>query len=119
MIGRLREALGSLPALLARRTYGSPAGGEKEVIQGSAGNVIIVKSPNTEYFKEAIFILCDDLFARRGVDRRQLLREARRAARDYVSARVPPRELRGLWNLLFFLLGAASALAVLVILEIA
>ena len=116
MSGRLRETLRSLPLLFTRRRKGRFMQSQKEVIQGSAGNVIIVKSPNTEYFKEAIFILCDDLFARRGVDRAQLLRQAESAAADYVSARVPPRDLRTLWYLFFFLLGFASGLAVLILL---
>ncbi len=119
MIGRLKVALRGFTALFARRSESRPDEYGKEVIQGVAGNVIIVKSPNTEYFKEAIFILCDDLFARRGVNRQQLMREARRAARDYVSERVPPRDLRALWHIVFFLLGALSSLAVLMLLELA
>ena len=91
---------------------------EKEVIEGSAGNVIIVKSPNTEYFKEAIFILCDDLFARSGVSRQQLLREARRAALNYTAAHVPPREHAAFRLLGFYLLGAASSLLVLLLFKL-
>ena len=118
MSGGLKRAFRGLSSFLERRRTPRQRE-EKEVIQGSAGNVIIVKSPNTEYFKEAIFILCDDLFARRGVNRQQLVREARRAARDYVSERVPPRDLRALWHIVFFLLGALSSLAVLMLLELA
>ena len=80
--------------------------------------MIIVKSPNTEYFKEAIFILCDDLLTRRGADRNLLLREARRAAQRYVSERVPPRNLSALWHVVFYLLGALSALAAVMLLEL-
>ncbi len=116
MIGRLRDALQGISlCFCARRT---PAGSEeegKEVIEGRTGNVIIVKSPNTEYFKEAIFILSDDLFTRSGISRQQLLRQARRAARAYVSAHVPPRDLTTLWCLFFFLSGAAVCLAVLLL----
>ena len=119
MIGRLKEALCGVTAYLSRRREQRAESCEKEVIEGSAGNVIIVKSPNTEYFKEAIFILCDDLLTRRGVDRKQLLREARRAARDYVSAHVPPREPTVLLHLLFYLLGVLSALAVIAWLKLA
>ena len=112
MIGPFRAAIGSrLRALLSpgkekrsRRRDG------KEVIQGSAGNVIIVKSPNTEYFKEAIFILCDDLFTRRGVSRTQILREARRAAWDYTAARTPQSSISVLTRLLYFLLGGSAGL---------
>ena len=118
MIGRLREAVRGAARRAAQRRVACPDSGAKEVIQGCAGNVIIVKSPNTEYFKEAIFILSEDLFARRGVDRAQLLRQARSAAGAYVSARVPPRG-RGAWRALaFYLLGALSALGLSLLLRI-
>ena len=118
MIGRLKEAMRSVAALFTQRRVRCGEKAEKEVIQGVAGNVIIVKSPNTEYFKEAIFILRDDLFARRGVDSRQLLRQAREAAREYVSDRVPSRELTVLQHILFYLFGAASVLLVLILLQV-
>ena len=119
MIGRIRSSLQSLfRALPPRRGAKRAARKQKEVIEGSAGNVIIVKSPNTEYFKEAIFILCDDLFSRRGVSRQQLLCEARRAAEDYCSGLVPARDLRVWVYLIFFLLGALSALVALILLNL-
>ena len=118
MIEPLRSSLRSISALFASLRRAESCSNEKEVIQGSAGNVIIVKSPNTEYFKEAIFILCDDLFTRRGVSRQQLLREARRAARDYCDEHTPPRDLTALWYLFFFLLGAAACLTVLTLLKL-
>ena len=119
MIGRIRSSLWSVLHFLSlRRSARHSSGMEKGVIEGSAGNVIIVKSPNTEYFKEAIFILCDDLFTRRGVSRQQLLAQARDAASEYCSGLVPPRELRLLWHLFFFLLGAAACLVVLTLLKL-
>ncbi len=118
MIGRLKEAMRSVAAHFPHRRKDCQRHEEKEVIQGVTGNVIIVKSPNTEYFKEAIFILRDDLFARRGVDSRQLLRQAREAAREYVSDRVPSRELTVLQHILFYLFGAASVLLVLILVQI-
>ena len=119
MIGRIRFSLQGLLQLIApRRSTRRPDGAQKEVIRGSAGNVIIVKSPNTEYFKEAIFILCDDLFARRGVSSRELLDEARRAAEDCCGQLVPPRDLTPWWHLVFFLLGAAACLLVLTLLKL-
>ena len=47
MIGRLKVALRGFTALFARRSESRPDEYGKEVIQGVAGNVIIVKSPNT------------------------------------------------------------------------
>lgn len=112
MIGRIRSALGGALGRLfvPRRAPDGNRGRQKEVIEGSAGNVIIVKSPNTEYFKEAIFILCDDLFTRRGVSRTQILREARRAAWDYTAARTPQSSISVLTRLLYFLLGGSAGL---------
>ena len=113
-MGALKERL----SLLFARPRSRKEFREKEVIRGSAGNVIIVKSPNTEYFKEAIFILCDDLFTRRGVDRKQLLREAKEAALSYVSDCVPPREEKLLRFLVPFLFGALSCLVVLTLIRL-
>lgn len=112
MIGRIRSALGGTLGRLfvPRRSSAEERSREREVIRGSAGNVIIVKSPNTEYFKEAIFILCDDLFTRRGVSRAQILREARRAAWEYTAAHTPPSSITLLTRLLYFLLGASAGL---------
>ena len=112
MIGRLRGAIGSRLRALFSSGAGKHAGRRdgKEVIQGSAGNVIIVKSPNTEYFKEAIFILCDDLFTRRGVSRAQILREAQRAAWGYTDAHTPQRSVTILTRVFYFLLGAVAGL---------
>lgn len=114
MIGRISGAIGHTLARLFTPRLRPAADSKREVISGSAGNVIIVKSPNTEYFKEAIFILCDDLFTRQGVDQRQLLREARRAAVSYTAAHTPPRSHGVLLRLVYFLLGALlSALCLL------
>lgn len=112
MIGRIRSVLGGTLGRLfiPRRSFAEDRGREGEVIRGSAGNVIIVKSPNTEYFKEAIFILCDDLFTRRGVSSGQILRQARRAAWEYTAAHAPPSSITVLTRLLYFLLGAAAGL---------
>ena len=113
-MGALKERL----SLLFARPRSRKEFREKEVIRGSAGNVIIVKSPNTEYFKEAIFILCDDLFTRRGIDRKQLMREAREAAFSYVSERVPPQKAGVHRFLVPFLLGASSCYVVLSLLKL-
>ena len=112
----LRSFFGSFAARRIQKPRADSAG--KEVIRGCAGNVIIVKSPNTEYFKEAIFILCDDLLSRRGVSEQQLLDEARRAACAYCDELAPPRDAKGLRYLLFFLLGALSVLIVLTLLKL-
>ena len=118
MSGRFMGALRERLSLFFARPRSRKEEKQKEVIRGSAGNVIIVKSPNTEYFKEAIFILCDDLFTRRGVDRKQLMREAREAAFSYVSDCVPPKSSGFLRFLVPFLLGMSSCFALLALLRL-
>ena len=118
MSGRFMGALRERLSLFFARPRRKKKKKQKEVIRGSAGNVIIVKSPNTEYFKEAIFILCDDLFTRRGVDRKQLMREAREAAFSYVSDCVPPKSSGFLRFLVPFLLGMSSCFALLTLLRL-
>ena len=112
-IGALKERL----SLLFARPRSRKEFREKEVIRGSAGNVIIVKSPNTEYFKEAIFILCDDLFTRRGVNRAQILREAQQAAWGYTAAHTPQRSVTVLTRVLYFLLGTVAGLGTALLLH--
>ena len=84
-MGALKERL----SLLFARPRSRKEFREKEVIRGSAGNVIIVKSPNTEYFKEA-----------------------------YVSERVPPQKAGVHRFLVPFLLGASSCYVVLSLLKL-
>ena len=79
MSGRFMGALRERLSLFFARPRSRKEKKQKEVIRGSAGNVIIVKSPNTEYFKEAIFILCDDLLTRRGADRNEARTQIARA----------------------------------------
>ena len=119
MIGRIRSVLGGTLGRLfiPRRSFAEDRGREGEVIRGSAGNVIIVKSPNTEYFKEAIFILCDDLFTRRGVNRAQILREAQQAAWGYTAAHTPQRSVTVLTRVLYFLLGTVAGLGTALLLH--
>lgn len=121
MIARLRFALRELREAfrLPRRAASGERGVQGEVIKGTAGNVIIVKSPNTEVFKEAIFILRDDLFTRPGTNRGEVLQQARQAACAYVEAHTPERAaVPLLTHLLSFLLGALFSCALLLLFEI-
>lgn len=114
MNGPLGAAVKGLLARL-RGAHGTPADPRSdrgEVIRGTAGNAIIVKSPDTEYFKEAIFILREDALTRSGVSRKQILRDAKRAAGAYTASRVPRRSRAPVPQWLCFLLGAATCLAV-------
>lgn len=68
---RLRALLSSL-----RR------GERGEVVRGTADRVIRVKEPVPGVFREAIFLLREDYLTRG--DEQSLLREARRAAAEYL-----------------------------------
>lgn len=70
---------GLLRALLRR-----PAAGE--VLRGTADRVIRVREPVPGVFREAIFLLRED-YLTRGGDEQTLLREARRAANEYLRRR--------------------------------
>lgn len=80
---------------------------ESEVVKGTARRVVVVKSPDKKVFEEAIFILREDYMHNSGITQSELMREAREAARGYVSklrpdAKKPPSA---------FLTAAISALA--------
>lgn len=110
MMTRLRDALSglrfSLRGLFERR------GGEPlPVIRGGMRRVLVLR-PCGSIFQEAVFILRDDYFQTPGVSRRELLREAKRAAEGYVDENLGGRP-SPLSALLFFALGAASAVLAL------
>ncbi len=76
------------------------------MVKGVAKRIIVVKNPDQRYFEQAIFILRSDCA---GVSEKEVLRQARRAAHEYLRRgenRVenPLPHLRGL---LCGLLGAA------------
>ena len=55
------------------------------MVKGTSHRVIVVKSPDKRYFKEAIFIVRDDIFREFGADEESVLREARKIANSYIG----------------------------------
>lgn len=47
--------------------------------------VIVVKSPDPKIFEQAIFIVKDDYLLTRGIDQKELMRQAGEAASGYVD----------------------------------
>lgn len=56
------------------------------MVKGISRRVIVVKSPDPEYFEEAIFIIRDDMFSKDGVSPEQVLKEAQRVADSYIKS---------------------------------
>ncbi len=56
------------------------------MVKGTARRVVVVKSPDKRVFEEAIFILRDDALRDSGVTAEDILGEACRVARDYLSS---------------------------------
>ena len=54
------------------------------MVKGIARQVIVVKSPDTRLFEQAIFLLKEDAMENHGVSEQALLEEARRAADSYL-----------------------------------
>lgn len=55
------------------------------MVKGLSKKVIIVKSPEPKIFEQAIFIVRDDYLLSQGVSQKELMRQAKRAARGYVN----------------------------------
>lgn len=55
------------------------------MVKGTARRVIVVKSPDPKIFEQAIFVVREDYLHKQGVSRKQLLRQAKRAADGYVG----------------------------------
>lgn len=58
------------------------------MVKGIARQVIVVKSPDTRLFEQAIFLLKEDAMERNGVTEQALLDEARRAADGYLARKM-------------------------------
>ena len=54
------------------------------VVKGVSKRVIVVKSPDPKIFEQAIFIIREDFAGQAGVSDKDVLREARRAADNYL-----------------------------------
>ena len=70
------------------------------MVKGVSKRIIVVKNPDQRYFEQAIFILRSDGAAVQGVSEKELLRQAKRAANDYLrkggkQVEAPIRRLRG------------------------
>jgi len=77
------------------------------MVKGTSRRVIVVDSPDTELFDQAIFIVRSDALSRSGVTAQQLVNEACRVARSYGRTHSPRGgRLRRLSPLLWCALGA-------------
>lgn len=77
------------------------------MVKGNTRQVIVVKSPDTKLFEQAIFLLREDALERSGVGERELLEEARRVADGFVSRQAPPKRKKQLLPLCWAAAGAA------------
>lgn len=60
------------------------------MVKGTSRRVIVVDSPDPNYFEQAIFIVRNDVFERQGVTAQQVMGEACRIAKSYAVATSPP-----------------------------
>ena len=79
------------------------------MVRGTTRQVLVVKGPDAKLFEQAIFIVKNEAFTQEGVTPQQVLGEACRIARGYVSGEQPRKKTwrkmpRWLW-----LAGAAAA----------
>ena len=76
------------------------------MVKGVSRRVVVVESPDTKLFEQAIFIVRNDA-AHEGVTSRALVEEARRVARDYADGETGGRFRHRMRGVLWALLGAA------------
>lgn len=60
------------------------------MVKGTSRRVIVVDSPDPEFFEQAIFIVRNDVYERQGVTAQQVLGEACRIARGYAATAAKP-----------------------------
>ena len=81
----------------------------RPALRGRSQSVIVVK-PRDPRFREAIFVLKEEVFSDPDCDREELLRQAREAARAEAGSVLPPGGHLPLWPAALLLLGAAVIL---------
>lgn len=83
------------------------------MVKGVTRRVIVIKSPDTRYFEEAIFVVRDDVFRERGADSAAIIKEAQKIASSYVSGGKfrPLKKTLSLPAPLFAAAGAAATAA--------
>ena len=84
------------------------------MVKGTSRRVIVVESPDPNYFEQAIFIVRNDVFERQGVTAQQVMGEACRIARTY--AVTAPRSLWKKYAWWLWMIGAAALLLLLILL---
>lgn len=77
------------------------------MVKGNTRQVIVVKSPDTRLFEQAIFLLKEDALEKHGVTERALLEEARRVADSYVARNAAKKKKLHLPPLAWTSVGAA------------
>ena len=63
------------------------------MVKGTSRRVIVVDSPDTDLFEQAIFIVRNDVLSDRGVTAQMLVDEACRVARSCARTHMPKRRL--------------------------
>lgn len=83
----------------------------REVVKGSCEQIVRVRVPVPGVFREAVFFLHEDYLRRDDLSREELLRQARRAAADYLTPCLPQRPPRRWLPPALFFAGLALGLA--------
>lgn len=84
------------------------------MVKGTSRRVIVVDSPDPNYFEQAIFIVRNDVFERQGITAQQVMGEACRIAQSYATAAPKPIWKKIPWWL--WPLGAATILLLILLL---
>ncbi|MBQ5977685.1 MAG: hypothetical protein IJL51_06080 [Oscillospiraceae bacterium] len=79
----------------------------REVIRGSAEQIIRVRVPVPGLFREAVFFLHEDVLRRSDISREELLRQARQSAEDYLRPMLPEKK-PGRWPKVLLLLAGMA-----------
>lgn len=77
------------------------------MVKGNTRQVIVVKSPDTRLFEQAIFLLKEDAIEKSGVTARDLMEEARIAADNYMTQQAPPCQKHHIPSIIWAMIGAA------------
>lgn len=80
----------------------------REVLKGSAEQIIRVRVPVPGVFREAVFFLHEDYLRRGDLGREELLRQARRSAEEYLRPFAPEKKTVLWWPYPLLLLAGTA-----------
>ena len=75
------------------------------MVKGLARRIILIKSPDSDIFEEAIFLVKEEALSK-GVNQKDIIRQAQAVANEYIKTNTKKKAIRSLPPYVIFVSGA-------------